>query len=107
MATHDPRSGGHDGRSLPRAVPFTLSRVTRTSWELGSRTVEGDDSSLYGEWERTDPQWTLSVHRVTSATVLIRVRTPTGRERFYGAAWMDLESALPEVTESPAWERTA
>lgn len=106
MATRDSRSGGHDGSTLPGALPFTLSRVTRLSWELGSRTVEDEESSLCDEWERTDSQWTLSVHRVTSTTVLIRVRTPAGRERFYGAAETDLESALPELAESPAWERT-
>lgn len=106
MATRDSRSGDHGGSSLPRTLPFTLSRVTRLSWELGSRAVDGEESSLYGEWERTDSRWTLSVHRVTSETVLIRVRTPAGRERFYGAAEMDLESALPELAASPAWERT-
>lgn len=105
MATGDSRGGGR-GATPSRALPFTLSRATRLSWELGSRTVEDEEASLRGEWERTDSRWALSIHRVTSETVVIRVRTPAGRERFYGAARMDLESVLPELADSPAWERT-
>jgi hypothetical protein len=41
MATRDPR----DGRTtLPAVVPFDLSPLSRLSWELGARVVDGDDS---------------------------------------------------------------
>jgi hypothetical protein len=47
----------------------------------------------------------VSVFDVTSETVAVRVRTPTGRERFYGAARMDLEAALPALETAPDWRR--
>ncbi|WP_248897539.1 hypothetical protein [Haloplanus halobius] len=104
MATRGSPSG--DGVTLPDAVPFDLSPLTRLSWELGARVVDGDESSLQSRWTGTDSSWSLSLFRVTSQTVVIRVRTPIGREQFYGAAQMDLSRALPRLDASPRWRRT-
>ena len=105
MATHGPRNGVGTGISLPDAVPFDLPHLTRLNWELGSRVVDDEDASLHGEWARTGRSWLLSIFRVTTNTVVMRVRTPVGRERFYGAAEQDLESALPRLESAPRWDR--
>ena len=104
MATHSSQGGSGAGVSLPDAVPVELPHLTRLSWELGSKVV-GDDASLHSEWECTGGSWQLSIFRVTSNTVVVRVRTPVGRERFYGAAELDLESALPRLESAPRWTR--
>ena len=107
MATHSPPSGddGTGDVTLPSVVPFELPHVSRLSWELGSRVVEGDHSTPISEWDHTGRPWTLSVFRVTSATCLVRLRTPVGRERFYGTAEIDLESVRPALDDAPSWHR--
>jgi len=106
MATRD---GGNetDGTSLPRVLPFSLTHTTRLSWGLGSRTVEDDRATHRGAWRRSGSQWTLSVYDVTSSTAVLCVRTPVGRERFYGAPQMDLEPALSALEDDPEWEPTS
>ncbi|QFU82675.1 hypothetical protein [Natronorubrum aibiense] len=104
MATHGFQNGGGAGVSLPDAVPFDLPHLTRLSWELGSHVVD-DDGHLHSEWEQPGGSRSLSIFRVTDNTVIIRIRTPVGRERFYGAAQLDLEQALPELEAAPRWHR--
>jgi len=103
MATRETQGRTNGGGSLPGVVPFSLSHVTRMSWALGTRTVEADPSSLVGAWTHTDSGWALSVFEVTNATVVFRVRTPAGRERFYGAARMDFAAVRPSLATASAW----
>lgn len=105
MATHGFQQGAASSVSLPDAVPFDLAHLSRLSWELGSRVADGDDATLHSEWAQTGRSWTLSIFRVTSNTDIMRVRTPVGRERFYGAARLDLESALPSLESAADWQR--
>jgi hypothetical protein len=103
MATRGPQPTDGTAARLPGVVPFDVPQVTRLSWELGTSIVS--DAVELGTWERGDGRWTLSTFRATSETVLIRVQTPTGRERFYGAAEMDLQSVRPRLTNHSRWER--
>jgi len=105
MATRDAGDGTARG-ALPTVLPFDVDRVTRLSWELGSRTVEDERASLRGTWAHAESRWTLSVYEVTSATDLLCVRTPVGRERFYGVARMDLDPVLSTLDDTPGWQRT-
>lgn len=103
MATRGSRGSGGAGAQLPEVVPFDLAHLTRLSWELGSRVIDDDGVSCHGEWEHRDALWAVSVFDVTGETVVVRVRTPTGREHFYGAACMDFEAARPALDAAPAW----
>lgn len=105
MATHSSTSVDNTTAKLPSAIPLEIPRVTRLSWELGSRVVEDDDSVLRSVWEDTGSLWTLSVFRVTSTTVALKVRTPVGRERFYGAAESDFEAASTSLETASSWQR--
>ncbi len=88
--------------SLPEAVPLSVPGLTRLSWDLGTRVVEDETAEPIGEWDGTG-RWRLSVFRVTDNTGVVRVRTPVGRERFYGAALVELRSALTELESAPRW----
>jgi hypothetical protein len=105
MASRGYRNRAGTGSTLPDAVPLELPHLTRLSWELGSRVVEDDAASLHSRWEHTGASWSLSVIEVTSTTALLCVRTPTGRERFYGVARMDLNEVLPNLETAPRWRR--
>ncbi|GAB6860538.1 hypothetical protein ACFR97_08620 [Haloplanus litoreus] len=105
MAIHGSRPSGDADTGLPGVVPLDLTHLSRLSWELGSRVVEDDESALRSEWTHTGSAWEVSIFDVTSETVAVRVRTPIGRERFYGAARMDLETALPALEEAANWQR--
>ena len=105
MAAHGARDGGVDRAALPESFPFDLDRLSRLSWELGSRTVEDDEATRHSEWNHVGTSWKLSIIRVTDDTVLLSVRTPVGRERFYGAAQIDLDEALPRLDAAPRWQR--
>ncbi|WP_435069543.1 hypothetical protein [Haloplanus sp. C73] len=104
MATRDT---GNGGARLPDAVPFDASSVSRLSWELGARVVADDESTRVGRWDHVRSARSLAVFRVTGETVVVRVRTPIGRERFYGVACMDIRDALPRLDDAPSWERAA
>jgi len=104
MATHGAR-GGADRAALPGDFPFDLARLSRLSWELGTRVVDDEEATLHSEWDRAGTAWSLSIFRVTDDTVLLSVRTPVGRERFYGATEIDLTEALPRLDAAPNWRR--
>jgi len=90
---------------LPTVVPFDIPQLNRLSWELGSRTVDDTTATLRSRWTDTEGQWRLAVYAVTDGTVVLRIRTPVGRDRFYGAARTDLANALPELEASDRWQR--
>jgi hypothetical protein len=104
MATRDRRGGE---TTLPGVVPFDHHLLSRLSWELGTRVVDDDESTQIGRWEHTESSRSLAAFEVTGETLVVRVRTPIGRERFYGAAWMDLDDAFPRLDDAPAWDRVA
>jgi hypothetical protein len=93
------------GARLPGVVPFDLTHLTRLSWELGTRVVDDAESTPHSEWGHSGSPWALALFDVTSETVVVRIRTPAGRERFYGAARMDLETALPALEAAAGWSR--
>ena len=101
MATHA-QDGAATPSSLPDVIPFDLSHVTRQSWQLGSRVV--DDATRLGEWHHAGGGWTLTAFEATDQTLLLRLRTPVGRSRFYGAIGTEFREAIPSLAASPAWE---
>ncbi|GAB7095190.1 hypothetical protein JCM30237_23430 [Halolamina litorea] len=102
MATH--ASADDPGpASLPETVPFDLRQLTRQSWKLGSRIVE--DAERFGTWAHTGGGWTLAAFEATDETLILQLRTPVGRSRFYGATRAEFRNAVPRLTSSPDWER--
>jgi len=93
------------GAELPAVVPFDLSPLTRLSCPLGERIVSDDESTQRGKWSYVDGTWSLSVFEVTDYTVVLRVRTPVGRQRFYGAIQADVESVKPSLDAADDWQR--
>lgn len=95
----DGRGGG-----LPDAVPVSLERTARLSWELGEGAIQTGDARLRGCWECVTAPWDLAVYDVGDHSALVRVRTPVGRELFYETSTTGLERALPMLAEAPEWE---
>ncbi|MFB6164351.1 MAG: hypothetical protein ABEJ31_04255 [Haloarculaceae archaeon] len=75
------------------------------SWQLGTRVVSEDGATHHGTWAAVDAAWAVSVFEATDETVLIRLRSPVGREQFYGATKRDLDRALPALAEADDWHR--
>lgn len=105
MAVSNNRDESGGSATLPAVVPFELSYLTRQSWELGKSTVEDDQAATLSTWTHRDTGRQLSIFEVTSETVIIRIRTPVGRERFYGAIQSELNSALQKLEADPAWQQ--
>lgn len=101
MSTQGTR--GASAARLPDAVPFGLPALSRLSWELGSQVVA--DAPLLGEWEHAASGRTLGVYDVTDHTVVLGVRTPVGRERFFGATKADFEEKRPLLSDADEWRR--
>jgi hypothetical protein len=105
MAVHGPQHGDEISPELPDIIPFALQPLTRMSCELGLHIVKDTETTVLGKWERTATSWMLSVFQVTDNTVIIRITTPVGRERFYGTTYSDLDAALPSLAAAPYWEQ--
>jgi len=103
MAAHGSRDELGGNATLPHAVPFDVPQLSRLSWELGTRVIDGDETEAHSEWQHTGAPWELSLFHVTSETLVARVSTPTGREQFYGIARTDLDSALSGLETAPHW----
>jgi len=88
MATSNTSQSGGLGVGLPAA----LDRAESHSWEYGHTCValEGQPRET---WTDETGRQSLTVFDVTEHTVVLRVRTPVGRESFYGMADQDYEAA--------------
>ena len=102
MATHAQRDDPTPA-SLPDTIPFDLQNLTRQSWKLGSRIV--DDAERIEEWRHAGGGWTLTAFEATDETLVLRLRTPVGRSRFYGAIRAEFREARPAIASAAAWER--
>lgn len=101
MATHA-QHGEAARSSLPDVLPFDLEHLSRQSWELGSRVV--DDAERVGEWHHVGDRWSLTAFDATTETLLLRLRSPVGRSRFYGAMRTEFREACPALAAASEWE---
>jgi len=106
MTAHSTQKDGEQTTDLPDIVPFDLAYLTRLSWELGTRVVDDEESTLRSRWEHAGSPWTLSVFEVTSNTVILCLRTPVGRERFYGTTRSEVQTATSRLDAAPYWTPT-
>ena len=100
MATSNTSQSGGVGADLPTA----LDRAESHSWEYGHACVtqEGQPRET---WTDETGRESLTVFDVTEHTVLLRVRTPVGRESFYGMADRDYEAVRDSLTDD-GWTLT-
>ncbi|GAD51961.1 hypothetical protein MBEHAL_0721 [Halarchaeum acidiphilum MH1-52-1] len=105
MAVRDSQGGDGGTATLPDAVPLSLAHLTRLSWELGSHTIEDEDATAVSCWARRDDRWRLALFAVTNETAVVRVRTPVGRERYYGAIRSELDAAIRQLDGAASWHR--
>ncbi len=107
MSSHENRSQGpmvRRGRNLvAHLFDVDIERIESLSWSLGNRiTSEADADQRF----RFDHRWstrTVTAFEVTDYTCVLRLRTPVGREKFYGVASADI--GLDRIAAD--WVRTA
>ena len=100
MATSNTSSSTVLGVGLPAA----LDRAESHSWQYGHTCVarEGEPRET---WTDETGRQSLTVFDVTEHTVVLRVRTPVGRESFYGMADRDYEAVRESFVDS-GWTLT-
>ena len=96
MSPHDTRDA-HTGAAAPVAAPepgvLDGADARPLSWDLGSElTTDVDAHEVGGAGSRRG----VTLYRVTDRTAVVRLRTPVGRERFYGVPVDDLPPSLRE-----------
>ena len=101
MSSHGTRGRSPESARLPDAVPFSVPAASRLSWELGSRVVS--EATRLAAWEHVTTGRTLTVYDATDHTVVVAVRTPAGRERFYGAPRADLDENRSALADADDW----
>ena len=87
MATSNTSQSDVPGVDLPAA----LDRAESHSWEYG-HTCVAQEGQPRETWTDETGRQSLTVFDVTEHTVVLRVRTPVGRESFYGMAKRDYET---------------
>lgn len=107
MSSHEGRSQGTGSRRrgrelIARLVDVDSRHVESLSWSLGHRvTVEAGADELFRLAHRRSNR-TVTAFEVTDYTCVLRLRTPIGREKFYGVANVDV-GARPAADD---WTRT-
>lgn len=87
------------GRFMSERVPFPLDAAESLSWDLGSELVDRKPECAH--LERAGGG-SLTAFEATDHTVVVRVRTAVGREKFYGLATTEFRSALDALPA--AWQ---
>lgn len=88
------------GCILGRRVPFSLNDAECLSWDLGAELAERKPECA--RLEHVDSGRDVTVYEATDHTVIARVRTAVGREKFFGLALADFRTALESLP--PAWQ---
>lgn len=91
-------------RPFPTALPIDIPYRGRLSWALGTRVVEDLDADRLCRWAG-DGGWTLAAFRATDETIVVRFRTPIGRELFYSAETAIRSTMLSRLDSAPSWRR--
>ena len=107
MSSHENRSQGamgYRGRHLiANLFDVDIERIESLSWSLGNRiTTDGEPDQRF-RFDHKRSTRTVTAFEITDYTCVLRLRTPVGREKFYGIARADLE---PERIAAD-WVRTA
>lgn len=105
MSSHerDPASGADAGGRPPSSVlPVDLPSAESLSWELGRRIVrDGVPRLVFAENVRFGSS--LTAFDVAEHTCVVRVRTPVGRETFYGTTKAALRRGVDELRRRDDW----
>lgn len=102
MSSHERGpTNGDAGHRLP-GVPVDLPSAESMSWELGQRLLgEGVPRLVTAENDRFGGS--LTAFDVAEHTCLLRVRTPVGRESFYGTTKAALRRGVAALEAHEHW----
>ncbi|MGQ3414091.1 hypothetical protein [Natrinema versiforme] len=94
MSSHENRSQGTMGRHgrdlIASLFDIELEYVESLSWPLGDRVTTGAEANQLFRFAHQRSTRTVTAFEVTDYTCVLRLRTPVGREKFYGIANADI-----------------
>ena len=106
MSSHENRSQGPmdwRGRHLiAHLFDVDIERIESLSWPLGDRITAKADAQQCFRFAHQRSARTVTAFEVTDYTCVLRLRTPVGREKFYGLASADISPDL----HGTDWVRT-
>ncbi|WP_049915731.1 hypothetical protein [Natrialba taiwanensis] len=96
MSSHDGCSQGSGSRHRGRAAIAQVfgidpGNIESLSWSLGNRVTTDNDASREFTLEYRGSNREITAFAVTEYTMVLRLRTPVGREKFYGVANDDVD----------------
>jgi len=107
MSSHENRSQGPMGRRgrdlIAHLFDIDIERIESLSWSLGSRITTKADADQRFRFDHQRSSRSVTAFEVTDYTCVLRLRTPVGREKFYGIANADVD---PDLVAAD-WVRTA
>jgi len=107
MSSHENRSQGpmdRRGRNLvAHLFDVDIERIESLSWSLGNQIIAEGDTDQRFRFDHQRSTRSVTAFEVTDYTCVLRLRTPVGREKFYGVASADVEPNLIATD----WVRTA
>lgn len=86
-------------------LPVSIPARNELSWTLGDRVTTEADATLLGECEHDRSHRSVALFSVTDHTVVLRVRTPVGRHRYFGATRTEAEGTLDRLAAQEGWHR--
>ncbi|WP_435126982.1 hypothetical protein [Halobaculum sp. D14] len=105
MSGHVPRESSTEGGSAHPALPFSIPHSSQLTWELGSRVVDDEEATALDAWQHADSRWEVTAFEVAAHTRVLRLRTPVGRERYYGVADDGFDTATDQLERARDWTR--
>jgi len=106
MSSHENRSQGPLGRRgrhlIAHLFDVDIERIESLSWPLGDRITTSADATQRFQFSHQRSAREVTAFDVTEYTCVLRLRTPVGREKFYGLAAVDV---APDLTATD-WIRT-
>ena len=105
MATNTVPSDDTGVGTFPTALPVDIPHRNRLSWELGTHIVDGETAERLFDWH-AETGWKLTAFRIASHTLVVRFRTPVGRELFYVAEISARSVVRRRLELAAGWHRT-
>lgn len=96
MSSHEECSQGPGCRFrgkelIAHVFGIDTGNVESLSWDLGNRVTDESDASREFSLPHRRSNRSITAFAVTDNTCVLRLRTPIGREKFYGVANADLD----------------
>ncbi|MFB6121383.1 MAG: hypothetical protein ABEJ68_09740 [Halobacteriaceae archaeon] len=106
MGSHETRRLAGDRSGAAPSCPLPGVAARPLSWELGERIVADDATRRRVTLSDGGGRTTVTVFEATDHTVVVAVRTPVGRQKYYEVPAAAVDRAIDEVAADERWQVT-